>query len=195
MGSSAEEMILQKKGHRQFQCVWVSNQIGRWQKSNQSVTLSLPRRDRSMLSLRVQDSWIARVPTMYGHRHDHYNVLADNIIMCVHDRLGMPHPTSRIWSMCLSSESMWDKYKGIFQVRYLVNNVGCQTEAIANEADYTNVPHVHTCINEQGGQPTDWLWCRFASHSHSLQVEVREAIPKKDWSLVQSHNHCTCNTN
>ncbi len=75
-------MILQKKGHRQFQCVSVSNQMGRWQKSNQSVTLSLPRRDRSMLSLRVQDSWIARVPTMHGHRHDHYNVLADNIIMC-----------------------------------------------------------------------------------------------------------------
>jgi hypothetical protein len=44
-----------------------------------------------------------------------------------------------------------------FTDRYLVNNVGRQTEVIAHEADYTNVPHVHTSINEQGGKPTNWL--------------------------------------
>ncbi len=80
-------------------------------------------------------------------------------------------------------------------MRYLVNDVACHTEAIANKADYTKVPRFDTCINEQCGQPTNWLWCRLSCHSNPLQIKVREAIPKKGRALVQSHNQRTCNTN
>ncbi len=180
-----------------------------------------PNIDRSMLSSRVQDTWIARVLTIFEHRHDRYMYL--HTTSCIYhvdmNRWECPSSIPRpvqlsylklrnlrnsewqqscswhiprmgskselgekglqgCWEMwiCGAEEiqalpayiiSEWKRsnrgsmVRGVTQHESIFwkyvkqlwrglrsDNVHRQTEVIAHEADYTNMPHVHTSMLE-----------------------------------------------